>query len=103
MYGRIVDETMEDIPQGVLLKLRSVLCHFKGIGNTGAWDYICSSILRNAEEEVKRGQLCVFYIIWKLHKAPSANSLRCLPIAAVINYVTGQAYHFLHCQLQGDI
>jgi hypothetical protein len=102
-YRRIVDETKEDILQGILLKLRSVLCRFKGIGNTGAWDYICSSVLRNAEEAVKGGRLCVFYIIWKLHKAPNANGLRSRPIAAAINYVTGPASHFLHCQLQGDV
>ncbi len=102
-YRRIVDETKEDILHGVLLKLQSVLCHFKSIGNTGAWDYICSSILRNAEEAVKGGRLCLFYIIWKLHKAPCANGLRSRPIAAAIKYVTGQATHFLHCQLQGDV
>jgi hypothetical protein len=102
-YRKIVDETKEEILEGILLKLRSVLCRFKGIGNTGAWDFICSSILRNAEEAVKGGRLCAFYIIWKLHKASTANGLRSRPIAAAINYVTGSASHFLHCQLQGDV
>jgi hypothetical protein len=102
-YSRIADETKEDILNGVLLKLRSLLCHFKGLGNTGAWDIVCSSILRDAQKAVKGGRLCAFYIIWKLHKAPNANGLRSRPIAAAINYVTGPASHFLHCQLQGDV
>ena len=102
-YRKIVDETKEEILEGIFLRLRSVLCRFKGLGNTGAWDFICSSILRNAEEAVKGGRLCAFYIIWKLHKASGANGLRSRPIAAAINYVTGPASHFLHCQLQGGV
>jgi len=44
--------------------------------------------------------LCVFYIIWKLHKAANAAGLRSRPIAAAIEYVTGPASHFLHSQLK---
>jgi hypothetical protein len=78
-HRKIVDETEEEILGVILLKLRSVLCRFKGIGNTGAWDFICGSILRNAEEAVKGGRLCAFCIIWKLHKeaiqAATANAV----------------------------
>ena len=46
------------------------------------------------------GRLCVFYIIWKLHKAANASGLRSRPIAAALDYVTGPASHFLHSQLK---
>ena len=100
-YRRIVDETKEDILSGILLKLRAILCRFKEQGTS--WAYTCNSIIREATNAVKRGKLCSFYIIWKLHKAPSACGIRSRPIAAAIDYVTGPASQFLHCQLQTDV
>ena len=100
-YRRIVEETKEDILSGILLKLRAILCRFKEQGTS--WAYTCNSIIREATNAVKRGKLCSFYIIWKLHKAPSACGIRSRPIAAAIDYVTGPASQFLHCQLQTDV
>jgi hypothetical protein len=97
-YRRIVDESKEDILRSTILKLRSILCCFKEIGDSGIWEHICNSIIRDAEEAVKGGPLCNFYIIWKLHKAANASGLHSRPIAAATDYVTG-----LHSQLQGDV
>jgi hypothetical protein len=96
-----VDETKEDILNGILLKLRAILCRFKEQGTS--WAYTCNSIIREATNAVKRGKLCNFYIIWKLHKAPSTCGIHSRPIAAAIDYVTGPASQFLHCQLQTDV
>ena len=100
-YRRIVDETKEDILSGILLKLQAILCRFKEQGTS--WAYTCNSTIREATNAVKRGKLCSFYIIWKLHKAPSACGIRSRHIAAAIDYVTGPASQFLHCQLQTDV
>jgi hypothetical protein len=102
-YLRIVDETKEDILRSIILKLRSILCRFKEIGDSGIWAHVCNSIIRDAEEAVKGGRLYNFYIIWKLRKAANASGLRSRPIAAATDYVTGPASHFLHSQLQGDV
>ena len=86
--SQMVDETKEDILNGILLKLRAILCRFKDqifLGNAlpglpefhiqmltskrNSWAYTCNSIIREATNPVKRGKLCNFYIIWKLHKA----------------------------------
>jgi hypothetical protein len=52
---------------------------------------------------VKEGKLCKFYLIWKLHKSANAAGIRTRPIAAGIDYITGPASHFLHCQLQREV
>jgi hypothetical protein len=77
------------------------MCRFKEQGNS--WLYTCNSIIRKATNAVKRENLCNFYIIWKRHMAPSACGIRSRPIAAAIDYVTGPASQFLHCQLQTGV
>lgn len=100
-YRKIVDESKEDILNGILLKLRAILCKFKENGES--WAYTCNSIIREATSAVKRGRLCKFYVIWKLHKGPNACGVRSRPIAAAIDYVTGPASQFLHYQLQTEV
>jgi hypothetical protein len=97
-YCKIVDQTKEDILEDVFLKLRLILVPFKKHGQ--GWANMAESIIRDSKSVVKKGKLCKFYIIWKLHKAASASGLRSRPIAAAIDYVTGPASHFLHCQLK---
>ena len=69
------------------------------------WKAVCDLILQDASDVAKEGRLCKFYLIWKLHKMANAAGIwvLTLPIAAVINYVTGPALHFLHCQLQKEV
>lgn len=100
-YRKIVDENKGDILNGILLTLRSLLCRFKDIGDS--WAYVCNSLIRDASNAVKAGRLCAFYIIWKLHKNADLSGIRSRPIAAAINYVTGPASQFLHCQLQAEV
>jgi hypothetical protein len=97
-YRKIEDQTKEDILDDIFLKLRLVLLPFKkhGLG----WANIAESIIRDSKNALNKGKLCNFYIIWKLHKAASASGLRSRPIAAALDYVTGPASHFLHCQLK---
>lgn len=100
-YCRIDNQSREDILEEVLSKLRMILIPFKRQGE--AWKIVCESIIRDAIEAAKTGRLCRFYIIWKLHKAANASGLRSRPIAAALDYVTGPASHFLHCQLQDAV
>ena len=100
-YRKVVGETKEDILKGILQKLKAILCYFREEGD--AWAYICNALIREATSAVQKGRLCAFYIIWKLHKEPNARGVRSRPIAAAIDYVTGSASHFLHCQLQTEV
>ena len=100
-YCQIVNETRETILEEILSRLRSILMPFKKQGE--GFKLICDSIIRDASEAAKSGKLCSFYIIWKLHKAANATGLRSRPIAAALDYVTGPASHFLHCQLQEEV
>ncbi len=83
-FLRIVDETKEDIlgSLSIILKLRSILCHFKEIGDSGIWEQVCNAIILDAEETVKGVRLCNYYVIWKLHTAVNAYGLLSRPIAA---------------------
>jgi hypothetical protein len=93
-YWKIVDQTMEDILEEILSRLRMILVLFKTQGM--GWAHVAESMIRDSSIAVKGGRLCKFYIIWKLHKAANAAGLRSRPIAAAINYVTGPASNFLH-------
>jgi hypothetical protein len=97
-YYKVDDQSREDILEEILSQLRTILIPFKKQGE--GWKIVCDSILKDASEAARTGQLCRFYIIWKLHKAANASGLRSRPIAAALDYVTGPASHFLHCQLQ---
>ena len=97
-YYKIVDQTKEDILDEILSKLRSILIPFKAQGE--GWKHVVESIVRDSSKAAEGRRLCKFYIIWKLHKAAGASGLRSRPIAAAIDYVTGPASHFLHCQLK---
>lgn len=97
-YYKIVDQTKEDILDEILSKLRSILIPFKVQGE--GWKHVAESIIRDSSKAVEGRRLCKFYIIWKLHKAAGGSGLRSRPIAAAIDYVTGPASHFLHCQLK---
>jgi len=97
-YYKVDDQSREDILEEILSQLRTILIPFKKQGE--GWTIVCNSILKDASEAARTGQLCRFYIIWKLHKAANASGLRSRPIAAALDYVTGPASHFLHCQLQ---
>jgi hypothetical protein len=97
-YYKIDNQSREDILEEILSKLRMILIPFKWQGE--GWKIVCESIIRDASAAAKTGQLCRFYIIWKLHKAANASDLRSRPIAAALDDVTGPASHFVHCQLQ---
>jgi hypothetical protein len=99
-YGK-VEKTKEDILEDVLLKLKGILIPFKKHGE--GWKAVCESIIRDATTVEKEGKLCKFYLIWKLHKPANAAGIRTRPIAAAIDYITGPASHFLHCQLQREV
>ncbi len=43
-YLRIVDESKEDILRSIILKLRSILCCFKEIRDSGIWAHIWAGI-----------------------------------------------------------
>jgi hypothetical protein len=92
-YLRIVEKTKEDIFRSIILKLRSIFCRFKEIGDSGhgILEYVYNSIIRDAEEVAEEGRVCNFYIIWGLHKAANASGLHSRPIAVVTDYVTGPA------------
>ena len=100
-YGKIFDRTNEDIIKEILVKLGGILIPFKKRGE--GCKAACEFILRDARDVAKEGRLCKFYLIWKLHKMANAAGIRTRPIAAAINYVTGPASHFLHCQLQKEV
>jgi hypothetical protein len=95
-----VEKTKEDILDDVFLKLKGILIHFKKHGE--GWKSVCESI-RDATNVVKEGKLRKFYLIWKLHKSANAAGILTRPIAAAIDYITGAASHFLHCQLQREV
>ena len=100
-YCHIVDQSREDILDEILYRLLNALLPFKSKGE--AWQWVCDTLLRHSREAAKTGRLCKFYIIWKLHKTANSLGLRSRPITAAINYVTGPASHFLHCQLQAEV
>ena len=100
-YGKIVNQTKEDIIEEILQKLCGILIPFKKLGE--GWNAVCCSILRDASSVAKEGRLCKFYLIWKLHKMANAAGIRTRPIAAAIDYISGPASHFLHCQLQKEV
>ena len=100
-YSRIVDQSRQDIIDDILGRLLSILRPFKLRGE--AWKLACDSLIKDSRETAKKGRLSKFYIIWKLHKTANSLGLRSRPIAAAINYVTGPASHFLHCQLQEEV
>ena len=56
------------------------------------------SIIVDSSKAIKVGQLCNFYIIWKLHKAGNAFGL--WSIAAAVEYETSHTSHFLNSQLK---
>ena len=97
-YNKIEGRSRGDILEDVRLNLRNRLIRFKEKG--AIWTEVVTSIVRDSEEAAKKGRLCKFYILWKLHKAANAAGLRSRPIAAAIGYITGPASHFLHCQLK---
>ena len=97
-YCKIADQTREDILKEILSRLRGTLIPFKALGE--GWKQVAESIIRDSKRAALAGRLCIFYIIWKLHKAANASGLRSRPIAAALDYVTGPASHFLHSQLK---
>ena len=101
-YSQITEKTKMDILEDIISRLREILNPFKE-RYQGAWAQVCDSIIRDAVQAAKRGRLGAFYIVWKLHKMANANGIRSRPIAAAIDYPTGPASHFLHCQLQEEV
>jgi hypothetical protein len=83
-------------------RLREILNPFKE-RYQGAWAQVCDSMILDAVQAAKRERLGTFYIVWKLHKMANATGLQSRPIAAAIDYPTGPASHFLHCQLKEEV
>ncbi len=54
-YLRIFDKTKKDILRSIILKLHSILCLFKEIGDPGIWETLCNSLIQDAEDAVKGG------------------------------------------------
>jgi hypothetical protein len=69
------------------------------LGTESATQALARTLTKWADESLKRGRLCKFYVIWKLHKAANAQGVRSRPIASNIGYPTGQISQFLHSQL----
>jgi hypothetical protein len=67
--------------------------------NESATKTLARTLMKWADDSVKRGRLANFYVIWKLHKKANAQGVRSRPISNNIGYPTGQVSHFLHSQL----
>ena len=87
-YDKIVDRSKEDILEHVSSELATILFNLKRQSRNPCWAYVADSILRDTRNAARKGRLCKFYIMWKLHKAANASGLRSRPIAASIDYVT---------------
>ena len=68
-------------------------------GKESATKSLARTLMKWAEDSVKRARLANFYVIWKLHKKANTQGVRSRPISNNIGYPTGQVSHFLHSQL----
>jgi hypothetical protein len=71
--------------------------------NESATKTLARTLMKWADDSVKRGRLANFYVIWKLHKKANAQGVRSRPISNNIGYPTGQVSHFLHSQLKDAV
>ena len=96
--------TYEHTEQPKDLILSSVVRRLKNtvnqcFGTESATQALADTLNKWADDSLKRGKLCNFYVIWKLHKKANAQGVRSRPIASNIGYPTGQVSQFLHSQL----
>ena len=87
----------DEILQHIVNKLKRLLtacCH-----GSPALIQLATTLRKYAEDSLKYGSLCKFYVIWKLHKAPNARGVRSRPIASQTRYPTRRLSQFLHSQL----
>ena len=95
-YEPICD-SKENILHKVVNKLKSLLSTY--CNECSATQQLAKKLTEWAEDSLKKGTLCKFYVIWKLHKPANAQGVRSRPISPNIGYPTGQISNFLHSQL----
>ena len=96
--------TYEHTEQPKDLILNSLVRRLKNLvdecfGSESSTQALARTLTKWSDDSLKRGRLCKFYVIWKLHKRANAQGVRSRPIASNIGYPTGQISQFLHSQL----
>jgi hypothetical protein len=94
----LILQSKSEVLSGLLFRLQHLLNPLYSMDP--ALGNLASKILQWAKLSVKKGVLCAFYIVWKLHKPANFYGLRSRPIASSLGYATAQLSHFLHSQLK---
>ena len=87
-YCKTLDRTNENIIKEILVKLCHILIPFRK--HSEGWKAERESIFLDASDVAKKGRLCKFYLIWKLHKMANAAGILTGPL---LQRLTTQALH----------
>ena len=79
-----IHDSKEKILCDVVSKLKTLLSTY--CNENSATQQLAKKLTEWAEHSLKKGMLCKFYVIWKLHKPANAQGVRTRPIYPNIGY-----------------